>query len=129
LQFFSIEPSSDDHMHQVSSNVAASYKAYQLPFGAVSVVPAAAAVAVPAACDMYCVSAAICVAACGQPFALCCLRTVLLQSQQLAAALQGPLLLSKGREDVITDGKQLLLVQADGSPRRCGGQGDVLTGM
>lgn len=50
------------------------------------------------------------------------------QSRELAAALGGPLLLSKGREDVITDGTQLLLVQADGSPRRCGGQGDVLTG-
>ncbi|WIA21854.1 hypothetical protein OEZ85_004230 [Tetradesmus obliquus] len=49
------------------------------------------------------------------------------QSRELAAALGGPLLLSKGREDVITDGTQLLLVQADGSPRRCGGQGDVLT--
>eukprot|EP00882_Tetradesmus_deserticola_P029541 GHRQ01033099.1.p1 GENE.GHRQ01033099.1~~GHRQ01033099.1.p1 ORF type:complete len:302 (+),score=113.67 GHRQ01033099.1:51-956(+) len=50
------------------------------------------------------------------------------QSQQLAAALGGPLLLSKGPQDIITDGQQLLVVRADGSPRRCGGQGDILTG-
>lgn len=50
------------------------------------------------------------------------------QAQQLAAALDGPLLLSKGQVDVITDGRQQLVVTADGSPRRCGGQGDVLTG-
>jgi ATP-dependent NAD(P)H-hydrate dehydratase len=50
------------------------------------------------------------------------------QSQQLAAALGGPILLSKGPQDVITDGQLLLRVDAAGSPRRCGGQGDVLTG-
>jgi NAD(P)H-hydrate repair Nnr-like enzyme with NAD(P)H-hydrate dehydratase domain len=50
------------------------------------------------------------------------------QSQQLAAALGGPILLSKGPQDVITDGQLLLKVSAAGSPRRCGGQGDVLTG-
>jgi hypothetical protein len=50
------------------------------------------------------------------------------QAQALAVALGGPLLLSKGQVDVITDGQQSLVVTADGSPRRCGGQGDVLTG-
>ncbi|KAF6264025.1 HX dehydratase [Scenedesmus sp. NREL 46B-D3] len=50
------------------------------------------------------------------------------QAQQLATALDGPLLLSKGPQDLITDGQQLLVVRADGSPRRCGGQGDILTG-
>jgi ATP-dependent NAD(P)H-hydrate dehydratase len=46
----------------------------------------------------------------------------------VAAALSGPVLLSKGQHDIITDGRQLLLVTQEGSPRRCGGQGDVLTG-
>jgi NAD(P)H-hydrate repair Nnr-like enzyme with NAD(P)H-hydrate dehydratase domain len=50
------------------------------------------------------------------------------QSQQLASALGGPILLSKGPQDIITDGQLLLKVDAAGSPRRCGGQGDVLTG-
>lgn len=50
------------------------------------------------------------------------------QAQALAAALEGPLLLSKGQVDVITDGQHTLVVTADGSPRRCGGQGDILTG-
>lgn len=52
-----------------------------------------------------------------------------LQAQELATALGGPLLLSKGQVDIITDGQQQLVVTADGSPRRCGGQGDVLTGV
>lgn len=51
-----------------------------------------------------------------------------LQAQELAGALGGPLLVSKGRVDVLTDGTRSLVVTADGSPRRCGGQGDVLTG-
>lgn len=50
------------------------------------------------------------------------------QAKELAAALGGPVLLSKGPVDIITDGQQQLVVSADGSPRRCGGQGDVLTG-
>lgn len=51
-----------------------------------------------------------------------------MQAQELAAALDGPLVVSKGQVDIITDGRQQLVVTADGSPRRCGGQGDVLTG-
>jgi NAD(P)H-hydrate repair Nnr-like enzyme with NAD(P)H-hydrate dehydratase domain len=51
-----------------------------------------------------------------------------LQAQELARALEGPLVLSKGQVDVLTDGTTSLVVIADGSPRRCGGQGDVLTG-
>jgi hypothetical protein len=51
-----------------------------------------------------------------------------LQAQELSGALGGPLLVSKGQVDVLTDGASSLVVTADGSPRRCGGQGDVLTG-
>lgn len=57
-----------------------------------------------------------------------CVLALCVQAQDLATALGGPLLLSKGQVDVITDGQQSLVVTADGSPRRCGGQGDVLTG-
>lgn len=37
-------------------------------------------------------------------------------------------ILRKGRYDVISDGHHAILVQHGGSPRRVGGQGDVLSG-
>lgn len=58
----------------------------------------------------------------------CTLLLLSLQAKELAAALGGPVLLSKGQVDIISDGQWQLVVTQGGSPRRCGGQGDVLTG-
>lgn len=49
-------------------------------------------------------------------------------AQKLASALQ-VVILKKGQHDIITDGHSLLVCDADGSPRRCGGQGDILSGL
>lgn len=46
----------------------------------------------------------------------------------LAKALNGPTLLVKGQTDRITDGKTMLVVDEPGALKRCGGQGDVLSG-
>lgn len=47
---------------------------------------------------------------------------------QLARALGNVTVLAKGPEDVISDGSTVQLCREQGSPRRCGGQGDVLSG-
>lgn len=47
---------------------------------------------------------------------------------QLACALGNATVLAKGPVDVISDGRVNLLCREQGSPRRCGGQGDVLSG-
>ncbi|GAA5838126.1 hypothetical protein JCM9279_004133 [Rhodotorula babjevae] len=46
----------------------------------------------------------------------------------LARALDGPTLVQKGRADRITNGRETLVSELTGSSRRCGGQGDVLSG-
>jgi ATP-dependent NAD(P)H-hydrate dehydratase len=46
----------------------------------------------------------------------------------LAKALDGPTLLVKGQTDRITDGESMLVVDEPGGLKRCGGQGDVLSG-
>jgi ATP-dependent NAD(P)H-hydrate dehydratase len=47
---------------------------------------------------------------------------------ELAAALGGVTVLQKGELDLVADGLHAAVAGADGSPRRCGGQGDVLAG-
>ncbi|CAN7994798.1 unnamed protein product [Ixodes hexagonus] len=47
---------------------------------------------------------------------------------ELARALGHVTVLAKGSEDVISDGHRLLRCAEQGSPRRCGGQGDLLSG-
>nr|XP_039250380.1 ATP-dependent (S)-NAD(P)H-hydrate dehydratase-like [Styela clava] len=42
--------------------------------------------------------------------------------------LGGLVIARKHRHDIITDGVDVLEVKANGSPRRCGGQGDLLSG-
>ncbi|GAA5866843.1 hypothetical protein JCM8547_003582 [Rhodosporidiobolus lusitaniae] len=49
-------------------------------------------------------------------------------ASQISLALDGPTIVQKGREDRITNGKETLVSSATGSSRRCGGQGDVLSG-
>lgn len=44
------------------------------------------------------------------------------------ARVMGVTIVQKGEEDVITDGRSVVLCQQEGSPRRCGGQGDLLSG-
>lgn len=47
---------------------------------------------------------------------------------KLSEALGHVTIVRKGITDVITDGRSLLICDAKGSPRRCGGQGDLLSG-
>ncbi|GAA5934216.1 hypothetical protein JCM1841_004700 [Sporobolomyces salmonicolor] len=55
-----------------------------------------------------------------------------LPKNELAAAfsraLDGPTIFEKGRQDRITNGYKTLVNEVPGSSRRCGGQGDVLSG-
>ncbi|KAG0654578.1 hypothetical protein C6P46_001599 [Rhodotorula mucilaginosa] len=46
----------------------------------------------------------------------------------LSRALGGPTIVQKGRDDRITNGHETLVSSVTGSSRRCGGQGDVLSG-
>ncbi|XP_016098852.1 ATP-dependent (S)-NAD(P)H-hydrate dehydratase isoform X2 [Sinocyclocheilus grahami] len=49
-------------------------------------------------------------------------------AQQLSIAMGHLTLVLKGEEDIITDGKNMLTCNQEGSGRRCGGQGDLLSG-
>ncbi|KAF2910485.1 ATP-dependent (S)-NAD(P)H-hydrate dehydratase [Oryza sativa Japonica Group] len=52
-------------------------------------------------------------------------------SEQLTALCQkigGITIMRKGKADIISDGKTVTQVSTFGSPRRCGGQGDILSG-
>eukprot|EP00514_Thraustochytrium_sp_LLF1b_P001622 CAMPEP_0184514504 /NCGR_PEP_ID=MMETSP0198_2-20121128/4002_1 /TAXON_ID=1112570 /ORGANISM="Thraustochytrium sp., Strain LLF1b" /LENGTH=318 /DNA_ID=CAMNT_0026904705 /DNA_START=924 /DNA_END=1880 /DNA_ORIENTATION=- len=49
-------------------------------------------------------------------------------ASDLAAELGHVTILQKGKIDIITNGKKAIAVTATGSPRRCGGQGDILAG-
>uniref|UniRef100_A0A0E0MEP2 ATP-dependent (S)-NAD(P)H-hydrate dehydratase n=1 Tax=Oryza punctata TaxID=4537 RepID=A0A0E0MEP2_ORYPU len=52
-------------------------------------------------------------------------------SEQLTALCQkigGITIMQKGKADIISDGKTVTQVSTFGSPRRCGGQGDILSG-
>ncbi|GAA5835780.1 hypothetical protein JCM5353_002477 [Sporobolomyces roseus] len=46
----------------------------------------------------------------------------------LSRALDGPTIVQKGAQDRITNGSKTLISEVTGSSRRCGGQGDVLSG-
>ena len=48
--------------------------------------------------------------------------------KELAKKMRGPLLVSKGGHDIISDGQSVYLCTTKGSPRRAGGQGDVMAG-
>lgn len=48
---------------------------------------------------------------------------------KLSRALGGVTILQKGASDRITNGQELLVNDELGSARRCGGQGDVLSGI
>lgn len=47
----------------------------------------------------------------------------------LSRRLGGVTVLRKGRHDIISDGSEVLVSLEDGSPRRSGGQGDILAGV
>lgn len=49
-------------------------------------------------------------------------------ARQLARGLGNVTVLAKGSEDVVTDGRVSLTCREQGSPRRCGGQGDIVSG-
>jgi ATP-dependent NAD(P)H-hydrate dehydratase len=48
--------------------------------------------------------------------------------QEMARALGGVTVFAKGRADVVTDGTRVEQFEFNGSPRRVGGQGDILAG-
>ncbi|XP_055965664.1 ATP-dependent (S)-NAD(P)H-hydrate dehydratase isoform X1 [Sorex fumeus] len=48
--------------------------------------------------------------------------------QRLSQALGNVTVVRKGEQDVISDGQQVLVCSREGSARRCGGQGDLLSG-
>ncbi|KAG9447082.1 hypothetical protein H6P81_013210 [Aristolochia fimbriata] len=50
------------------------------------------------------------------------------QLLSLAKKIGGATILRKGSSDLISDGKTVSVVSVHGSPRRCGGQGDILSG-
>ncbi|KAL4590257.1 hypothetical protein LXL04_003183 [Taraxacum kok-saghyz] len=50
------------------------------------------------------------------------------QLLSLAKSIGGVTILRKGKSDYISDGKAVKSVSIYGSPRRCGGQGDILSG-
>ena len=49
-------------------------------------------------------------------------------ARRLSKALGGVAIIQKGISDIITDGKNILECDEPGTPRRCGGQGDLLAG-
>ena len=49
-------------------------------------------------------------------------------AEDLAKSLSCTIIL-KGKQDSISDGHVSLVCSEEGSPRRCGGQGDVLSGL
>nr|CDS29178.1 serine:threonine protein kinase RIO1 [Hymenolepis microstoma] len=50
------------------------------------------------------------------------------ETAKLARQLEGVTIVRKGLSDIISDGDQLIIYNFEGSPRRCGGQGDLLSG-
>lgn len=50
------------------------------------------------------------------------------QLLSLSKSIGGVTILRKGKSDYISDGKEVRSVSIYGSPRRCGGQGDILSG-
>ena len=49
--------------------------------------------------------------------------------QVLTKTMGGLTILEKGVKDVISNGDFTLICEESGSPRRCGGQGDILSGL
>ncbi|ELU08229.1 hypothetical protein CAPTEDRAFT_173289 [Capitella teleta] len=49
-------------------------------------------------------------------------------TKDLSLALGNVTIVRKGPEDIISNGEHVLIGNAEGSPRRCGGQGDLLSG-
>ncbi|KAI8826256.1 Ribokinase-like protein [Fimicolochytrium jonesii] len=49
-------------------------------------------------------------------------------AQNLSKALGNVTILQKGPTDIISNGKEVIKCDTEGSPRRCGGQGDLLSG-
>ena len=54
--------------------------------------------------------------------------TSVADTAKLASAMGGCIIVRKGGVDIISDGKTAMFCKTRGSPRRCGGQGDVLSG-
>lgn len=53
---------------------------------------------------------------------------VVIETESLAKALCGVTVVRKGPFDIISNGEMTVVCEEEGSPRRCGGQGDLLSG-
>ncbi len=51
-----------------------------------------------------------------------------ISTRALSLALGGVTVLRKAEYDIVTSGEDVFVLQEMGSPRRCGGQGDILAG-
>lgn len=51
------------------------------------------------------------------------------QSKALAAKMGNLTIVRKGKVDIITNGEKVIECHENGAPRRCGGQGDLLSGI
>ncbi|KAJ1972564.1 hypothetical protein H4R34_005369, partial [Dimargaris verticillata] len=50
-------------------------------------------------------------------------------AQKLSKALGGPTIVQKGQRDIIANAKHLFVCSEEGGLKRCGGQGDILSGI
>jgi ATP-dependent NAD(P)H-hydrate dehydratase len=48
---------------------------------------------------------------------------------KLSEALKGVIILQKGQVDIISNGQEVLKGEEKGGLKRCGGQGDILSGF
>lgn len=53
---------------------------------------------------------------------------ILQQVRAMSILLGGVTILRKGEADVVSNGDDVYVLEDKGSPRRCGGQGDILAG-
>ena len=51
-----------------------------------------------------------------------------IQVRAVSIVLGGVTIMKKGEEDILSNGDVVYTLQSGGSPRRCGGQGDILAG-
>ncbi|KAJ1928868.1 hypothetical protein IWQ60_001664 [Tieghemiomyces parasiticus] len=50
-------------------------------------------------------------------------------ARALSRALGGVTVIQKGRQDIVSNGEEILVCEEEGGLKRCGGQGDVLSGV
>lgn len=54
--------------------------------------------------------------------------SLMVQTRALSISMGGVTILRKGEQDILSSGSDVFVLNENGSPRRCGGQGDLLAG-